>query len=77
MNAGDALRQGLNWIGPGYREVGPRGSGVFRSADNMRQFRITNADITGSHGSLGPHVHFESLNNQGRVVENLHIPVAP
>ena len=77
MSEDAALQYGTQWVGPGYREVGPNGSGVFRSANNSRQFRITDADITGGHGPLGPHVHFESLNPQGRVVENLHIPIVP
>jgi RHS repeat-associated protein len=77
MSEEEALRNGINWLGPGYREVGRRGSGVFRSANNQRQFRITEADISGGHGPLGPHVHFEVLNSEGMIIENLHIPLIP
>jgi len=70
----DALRLGEAWLGTGFREIGAPGSGVFRSADGLRQFRMTTSDIIGAHGSIGGHVHFESIVN-GAVVENNHIPV--
>ncbi len=47
----------------------------FRSADDVRQFRMTNADLLPTHGNMGSHVHFEALNASGRVIENLHLPV--
>lgn len=28
-----------------------------------------------AHGDIGPHVHFESLNPLGRVIENNHVPL--
>jgi hypothetical protein len=58
--------------GAGYKEIAP---GVFRSADGLRQFRMTDADILGSHGNIGSHVRFEALNEFGQVIENLHLPV--
>lgn len=67
-----ALRSGLKWLGPGYKEISP---GVYRSADGLRQFRMTNADLTPTHGNIGSHVHFEALDETGTVVENLHLPV--
>jgi hypothetical protein len=73
-DAGTALSAGSKWLGPGYKEIAP---GVFRSADGLRQFRMTEADILGSHGSIGSHVHFEALDNMGRVIENLRLPVKP
>ena len=75
MSVNDALRHGLNWVGKGYKEMGPKGSGVFRSADGRRQFRMTDADLAGSHGNMGPHIHFEALDKRGKVIENLHIPL--
>jgi hypothetical protein len=69
-----ALEQGLRWLGKGYREIGP---GVYRSADGLRQFRITDADLIPTHGSIGPHVHFEAFDSLGIPLENLHIPVVP
>ena len=58
-------------------EVGPPGSGVFRSADDLRQFRLTSADLLGAHGPQGPHVHFEAMDALGGVLENLHVPIMP
>lgn len=62
------------WLGEGYREIAP---GVFRSADNLRQFRMTPRDLLPTHGRIGSHVHFEALDPVGGVIENLHIPLAP
>jgi RHS repeat-associated protein len=71
------LRLGEKWVGKGYREMGKiRGSGVFRSADGLRQFRITEWDIEGTHGKIGPHIHFESFDAGGESLENLHIPLS-
>lgn len=69
-----ALRAGERWLGTGYREIAP---GVFRSADNLRQFRMTTSDLVGSHGPIGPHIHFEALDSLGGVTENLHVPLLP
>jgi hypothetical protein len=30
--------------------------------------------LTGAHGKIGPHVHFEALDASGRVIENSHVP---
>jgi RHS repeat-associated protein len=72
VGASTVLEAALAWLGPGYREIAP---GVFRSSDAMRRFRMTTPDLVGSHGRVGSHVHFESLNSRGRVTENLHVPV--
>jgi hypothetical protein len=72
MSADDALKHGINWLGSGYKEIAP---GVFRSADGLRQFRLTTADLLGSHGKLGSHVHIEALDKFGKVIENLHLPI--
>lgn len=74
VDAGTALGAGQKWLGAGYKEIAP---GVFRSADGLRQFRMTNADILGRHGNIGSHVHFEALNDAGKVIENLHLQVTP
>jgi RHS repeat-associated protein len=72
----EALRVGPKWLGPGSREVVP-GSGVFRSADGLRQFRFTTGDILGTHGKLGPHVHFEYFSSPfaRTPIINYHIPL--
>jgi hypothetical protein len=64
------------YLGAGYTEIAP-GVGVFRSADGLRQFRMTPRDLLPTHGNIGPHVHFEALNEAGKVIENLHLPVLP
>lgn len=73
-DAGTALASAERWLGAGYQEIAP---GVFRSADGLRQFRMTNADLLATHGTIGSHVHFEALDALGRVIENLHLPVSP
>ena len=69
-----ALSAAQRWLGSGYREIYP---GVFRSTDNLRQFRMVTDDLLGAHGKLGPHIHFEALNDLGLVIENLHVPLLP
>jgi hypothetical protein len=55
----------------GYREIDP---GVFRSADDQRQFRITNSDLTDPR--QGSHGHFESVGPDGRTIEeNSHVAI--
>jgi hypothetical protein len=70
-----ALILAERWLGKGYREIGQPGSGVFRSADGLRQFRMTVSDITGAHGNIGPHFNFEVLNSSGKVLKNYHVPI--
>ncbi len=74
MDAGTALRSAEKWLGNGYKEIAP---GVFRSSDGLRQFRMTTADLLPTHCRIGSHVHFEALDDAGKVIENLHIPVGP
>jgi hypothetical protein len=74
VDAGTALSSGQKWLGAGYKEIA---SGVFRSVDGLRQFRMTNADLLATHGNIGSHVHFEVLDQLGKVIENLHLPVTP
>lgn len=64
-----ALEMGEKWLGPGYKEIA---EGVFRSADNLRQFRMTEADLLDLR--QGVHVHFESIGSNGReIMENSHV----
>lgn len=75
LSADDALTAGQQWVGPGYREVGTSGSGVFRSADNLRQFRMDASSLTGSHPPGVPHVHFERfMPGVRRPFVNNHVP---
>lgn len=68
-----ALTTGQRFVGEGYREIAP---GVFRSADGTRQFRMTDSDITGAHGRIGSHVHFEKFDPiTGEQIKNIHTPL--
>ncbi len=69
-----ALAGAEKFLGAGYKEIAP---GIFRSADGLRQFRMTPRDLLPTHGNIGPHVHFEALDKAGKVIENLHLPVLP
>lgn len=75
----DALDAGMRFLGPGYREIGKPGSGVFRSADGLRQFRIDDGSLAGTHPPGVPHVHFEMYATPGNriPVVNNHVPVVP
>jgi hypothetical protein len=71
ITAEQALDQAQNWLGAGYREIAP---GVFRSADDLRQFRMTTSDLTDL--TQGAHVHFESIGPDGRIIlENSHVRI--
>ena len=69
MNSTDVLDTAVNYLGDGYSEIAP---GVYRSSDNLRQFRMTARDLFG-HGNLKGHVNFETLNRAGKVNRNVHI----
>ena len=55
------LQAGGKFLGPGYKEIGKQGSGVFRSADGTRQFRIDGNSLAGSHAPDVPHGHLETF----------------
>jgi RHS repeat-associated protein len=66
-----ALENGARWLGPGYKEIAP---GVFRSADEALQFRMTTSDLIDP--MQGPHVHFEAVASDGRtILENSHVGI--
>jgi hypothetical protein len=75
LSADEALEAGQRWLGRGYREIGEPNSGVFRSADGARQFRIDNGSIQGAHPPGVAHVHLERVAPDGRtIIANNHIP---
>jgi hypothetical protein len=61
LSADEALDAGMRFLGKNYKELGKSGSGVFRSADNLRQFRIDQNSLIGKHNPMSPHVHFEAF----------------
>jgi len=75
-NGTTILNAANRWLGPNPREIAP---GVWRSkVDPTRQFRMTRSDLTGSHGDLGPHCHFESVKANGRdFAEVGHVALTP
>ncbi|RYY47078.1 MAG: RHS repeat-associated core domain-containing protein [Chitinophagaceae bacterium] len=66
------LEIGERFLRKGYDEIAP---GVFRSSDGFRQFRMTDSDILGKHGKIGPHFNFEVLDAQGNFLKNYHMPI--
>jgi RHS repeat-associated protein len=78
MASDDALSLGEKWLGPGYKEIGPTNSGIFRSSDGLRQFRMRESDLTFQPNARfsTPHVHFEAfVPGRRKAVENLHIEI--
>ncbi|MEH2294027.1 polymorphic toxin-type HINT domain-containing protein [Nostoc sp.] len=77
IDANDALDTGISFLGPGYTEIGRPGSGVFRSKDGLRQFRIDSNSIQGLHNPNVPHVHFETFSptNTRISITNNHVPI--
>ena len=69
-----ALALAERFLGKGYTEIAP---GVFRSADRLRQVRMTDSDILGAHGKIGPHFNFEIYipQNLRKPVKNYHVPI--
>ncbi|MDO9160954.1 MAG: RHS repeat-associated core domain-containing protein, partial [Methylococcaceae bacterium] len=75
LSADELLNAGEQFLGNGYREVGKFGSGVFRSADDLRQFRIDDNSLLGNHAPGVPHGHLESYApGAAKPTVNNHIP---
>jgi Pretoxin HINT domain len=74
LTADEALTAGERWVGPGYREIGKPGSGVFESSDGLRRFRIDSGSLAGAHKPGVPHVHLETVSPSNVVTTNNHIP---
>ena len=64
-SAEEALDIGQKFLGKGYSEMGKAGedgilrTGVFRSKDQLRQFRMDNNSLLGLHAPDAPHIHLE------------------
>ncbi|MFN3664869.1 MAG: RHS repeat-associated core domain-containing protein [Sediminibacterium sp.] len=72
--ATDALKLAERILGKGYQEIAP---GVFRSADGLKQFRMTASDLAGKQFDGIPHVHIEVFDSKNLNVPltNYHIPL--
>jgi hypothetical protein len=57
----EAIEAGMKFLGDGYKEIGPSGSGVYRSKNGLRQFRIDKNSLAGNHSPNLPHFHLEIL----------------
>jgi hypothetical protein len=74
LSSNEALDTGIKWVGDGYKELD---SGVYRSVDNLRQFRMDNGSLAGAHSPGVPHVHLETYKaDTGRFHANNHIRIA-
>ncbi|MET8261358.1 RHS repeat-associated core domain-containing protein [Micromonospora sp. NPDC005553] len=75
MATNDAMNTAVDFLGPGYRDMG---GGRFLSHDGLRQVRLTDADL--AHPRQDPHINFETYNQpigpgvrSGGPVSNIHI----
>ncbi|MDF2578366.1 MAG: toxin [Chlamydiales bacterium] len=65
LTADEALELGQKWIGPNYSEIGKKHSGVFRSADGKRLFRMDTNSLLGNHPPDVPHIHLQEVMPNG------------
>jgi hypothetical protein len=74
LTEAEGIDAGLKFVGPGYREIGKPGDGVFRSLDGTRQFRIDSRSLEGRHRPFAPHISFETIDPiTGKVLANNHV----
>ncbi|MEX2973132.1 putative T7SS-secreted protein [Streptomyces sp. C184] len=76
MTPDQALKAGEQFLGDGYKEMG-KNRGVFRSTDDLRQFRIDQDSLAGGHWPHVPHVHFQIFEKAGdkKSIVNNHVPL--
>ena len=75
LSSDELLQAGEKFLGSGYKEIGKPGSGVFRSADGTRQFRIDGNSLSGNHAPGVPHGHLETyVPSAAKPTTNNHIP---
>jgi len=75
LTADELLKADKDFLGQGYREIGKPGSGVFRSADGTRQFRIDGNSLSGNHAPGISHGHLETCApGATKPLTNNHIP---
>uniref|UniRef100_UPI00202851F5 RHS repeat-associated core domain-containing protein n=1 Tax=Caballeronia sp. GAFFF2 TaxID=2921741 RepID=UPI00202851F5 len=75
LTSDQLLDAGSEFLGAGATEIGKPGSGVYRSEDGTRQFRIDNNSIQGNHAPNVPHGHLETyVPGATKPTANNHIP---
>jgi hypothetical protein len=83
LSSDGALEAAERWLGDNYSQAAGgspgAGAGIFRSAPDangmVRQFRMTGGDLTGAHGTIGPHFHLQLFDSRGFEIANNHIPL--
>lgn len=76
LSPDEAMEMGIHWLGDGYSQIGKPDSGVFRSADGVRQFRMDENSLLGNHAPRPGHVHFEIYApGANRPLVNNHVPL--
>ena len=75
LSSDEVLDAGAKFLGQSYKELGKAGSGVFRSSDGTRQFRIDNNSLDGRHEATVPHAHLETFkaDSSRKAAANNHI----
>ncbi len=75
LNQDEILELGEKFLGGkgNYKELGGSGTGVFRSNDGLRQFRMDESSLKGDHTPDVSHIHLEILDTSGGVTSNNHI----
>src|SRR3990172_5367594 len=69
--SGEATFEDVN--GDGLPDVLVGTAGAYRYYENVDGVTWSNTPRALAHGKLGPHIHFEALDAQGVVLENLHV----
>src|SRR3989339_215755 len=63
LTSDELLDAGQKFIGDDYKELGENGSGVYRSADGTKQFRIDDSSLNGQHDPYESHGHLENFDD--------------
>ncbi|MCL1881063.1 MAG: hypothetical protein FWF76_02670 [Oscillospiraceae bacterium] len=75
LSSSEAIDLGIEALGPGYREIGRKGSGVFENTvgEFTYRFRMDVNSLLGRHAPAVPHVHLEILDTSRNVLANNHV----
>ncbi len=78
LTENEVLEAGTQFIGKNHKELGPNGSGVYRSnvADangNFKQFRMDDSSLARAHQPNVPHVHLDVISPNNALLINNHI----
>ncbi len=68
----EAIDLAKKWLGEGSKELRER-TGVYRSLDGTKQFRMDNNSLDGKHAPYETHIHLETIGPDGKPIFNNHI----